>query len=296
MKEWADVSISSRFRLPDRSAGACVATRTGWTFNDGAVLCVYGFGNWTLTSGMAVMQQPGATLASGKLRSTPVAGQWHVLNLSTLGASATAYYDGEQLLDRAAIPPFDSGFVALGTTGFQLVEFDQVDVVAVGQDWVLPPAPAGCSTPAVGQRVSARMCQANGLIAPGQEWTLVPQSWHLQHRRSQLCATAASMEPGSPVELRPCNFTDSMQAFKNDYSKIYHGQTPMTVEAANLTLAASAAGVVTLEKGGWTGGTTQWRAMYSTGQLRSWAAGGLDLPARSSSEAGEVAPMCISVC
>ena len=100
------------------------------------------------------------------------------------------------------------------------------------------------------------------------------------------------------MELQPCNFTDPLQAFKNDYSNIQHGQMPLTVEAANLTLAATAAGVVTLQPEGWSGGTTQWRAMYSTGQLRSWAAGGLveQEEARGSNGHAMAAPMCISLC
>ena len=296
MKEWADVSISSRFRLPDHTAGACLATRTGWTFNNGAVLCVWGSGNWTLTDGMSLSQQTGTPLASGQLHFPPTVGEWHNLSLTTLGATATAHCDGEQLLDHESIPPFDSGFAALGTTGFQLVEFDEVEVAAVGQDWVLPPVPAGCSSPGVGHLVRARPCQANGLISLDQQWSLVPQSWHLQHTPSKLCATAVSKVAGAPVELRPCNFTDPMQAFKNDYTNIYHGQRPLTVEVANLTLAATGAGVVTMESAEWKGGTTQWRAMYSTGQLRSWVAGGVAQGARRNNVPGMTTPMCISLC
>ena len=298
MKEWADVSISARFRLPDHAAGACLATRTGWTFNNGVVLCVEGDGNWTLTDGLSFSIEAQRPLASGKLRSPPTIGEWHTLSLTTMRATASADCDGEQLfVNLTAIPPFDSGFAALGTTGYTLTEFDDIVVTAVGPDWVLPPPPAGC-TPSIGHRLRARPCQANGLIAPDLEWFLVPQSWHLQHKPSRLCATATSIEEGATVELQPCNFTDPLQAFKNDYSNIQHGQRPLTVEAANLTLAATAAGVVTLQPEGWSGGTTQWRAMYSTGQLRSWAAGGLveQEEARGSNGPGMTAPMCISLC
>lgn len=314
MKEWADVSISARFRLPEKSAGACLATRTGWTFNDGVALCIDGSGSWTLTEGMSVTsrtQAGGGLLASGKLPSGPLTiGEWHSFSLTTLRGTATVRCDGELLAlnHSGTIPPFDSGFVALGTTGFTLSEFDDVEVTSVGSDWKLPPSqPAECSA-TIGHRLRARQCQANGLIAPDQEWSLIPQSWQLQHKPSKLCATATSTHEGAAVELERCNFTEPLQAFKNDYSTIYHGQRPLTVEAANLTLAATAAGVVTLQSEGWPGGTTQWRAMYSTGQLRSWASGGMEAeqklskgqedPQRGGMRAvgGTTAPMCISLC
>jgi hypothetical protein len=298
MKEWADISISARFRLPDRTAGACLATRTGWVFNNGVVLCIEGSGHWNLTDGLSATIEAGNPLASGTLRSPPTVGEWHTFSLTTLGAAASADCDGEQLfLNLTSIPPFDSGFAALGTTGYTLTEFDDVEVTAVGPDWTLPPPPASCAA-SIGHRLRARRCQWNGLTAPDQEWSLVPQSWQLQHKSSSLCATATSSEAGAAVELRPCNFTDPLQAFKNDYSNIQHGQEPLIVEAANLTLTSTAAGDVSLQPQGWAGGTTKWRAMYSTGQLRSWAAGGMAAQEEERVSIGSeaTAPLCISLC
>lgn len=298
MKEWADISISARFRLSDRTASACLATRTGWVFNNGVVLCIEGSGNWKLTDGLSTTIEAANPLTSGTLRSPPTISEWHTFRLTTLGLAASAEYDGEQLfLNLTSIPPFDSGFAALGTTGYTLTAFDDVEVTAVGPDWTLPPPPVSCAA-SIGHRLHARRCQPNGLIAPDQEWSLVPQSWQLQHKASRLCATATSSVAGAAVELRPCNSTDPLQAFQNDYSNIQHGQEPLIVEAANLTLASTAAGDVTLQPKGWAGGTTKWRAMYSTGQLRSWASGGVGAQeeARVRIEPGATAPLCISLC
>jgi len=291
MKEWSDVAVAARFRLPAATAGACLATRTGWTFNGGIAFCVDGAGNWTLTSGRD--SKPAAPLASGRLPTPPAVGSWHAFNLTTLKGTATAFVGAQAVLDKAPIPPFDSGFAGLGTPSFEATEFDDVEVGAVGPDWVLPAPPPSCAA-VVGRRLFARPCQANGRVAPDQEWQLVPQSWHVQHTPSKLCATAAALGVGAAVELQPCEFTSPAQAFKNDYSNIYHGTKPLTLEAANLTLAADPQGAVSLQPPGWQvgGGWYTWRAMYSTGQLRNKANGGV-----FASEGGGVGPpMCLSTC
>lgn len=277
MREWQDVSIAGRFRLPSQEAGACVATRVDFVVSAGVVLCIGGDGRWNLTYG----GDPHATdhVASGRVSSAPAPGVWHAINLTTPGARATGWYDGQPLFVEQPIRDIDSGFAALSTTGYfgGGPDFDDVTVAAVGPGWDPNPAPPrGCnvtaSTPAhtlVGHPLSTRQCQSNGITAPDENFYLLPD-WRLQHAASGLCAQATVGAPGSVVTLQVCDPSSPLQLWKNDYSNIHHGGVPMVLESANVTLTGSTSGDVRTRPVGWSqpGDWTSWTFFDSTGQLR----------------------------
>jgi galactosylceramidase len=146
MREWQDVSISVRFRLPDPAAApaasaqlcgvkpaACVGTRVDWTFDLGVVLCVGTEGAWNLTYGGASPKHPLGNIASGTVPGAPLEpGAWHTLNLTTLGRSASAAFDGRALF-AAPVPirDIDTGFAALTTNGYFQVREELVIVLTL---------------------------------------------------------------------------------------------------------------------------------------------------------------------
>ena len=298
MREWQDVSISTRFRLPAGPASgtvypgtpwppanpnACVGTRNDWTMSAGVVLCVSGSGQWNFTyGGGAQYVQP---IVSGRLSVAPAAGEWHVLNLTTEGTSASATVDGTSLFTNLAIRDIDSGFASLGTSGFFATDFDDVAVVPVGPNWdPNPTPPAGClpsvvaagdgggrhGPSLVGHMLSTRGCQSNGIAAPDQNWYLLPD-WRVQHAASSLCAEAASAAAGSTVSLQACNASNPLQLWKNDYSNIHHGSVPLTLEGPGMVLVGGLDGDVRTRPAAWKspGDWTTWTFFDSTGQLRS---------------------------
>jgi len=273
MREWQDVSISVRFRLPPVNSAACVATRVDWTFNVGVVLCVGGQGAWNLTYGNSV---PDSTdpIVSGHLTHTLEPDIWHTVKLSTLSTIASAYLDGVVLFSNQTIRDIDTGFAALLTTGYYPTEFDDVSVLPIGDNWKSPPPlPPDCPAPGsslIGHQLSARRCQPNGIIATDENWYLMPD-WRLVHAESQLCAAAVSGIAGSPVALKPCNSSDPLQLWKNDYSNIHHGEVPLTLEAVNMSLFGKLDGTVQIQPPGWRAPNSwgSWTFFDSTGQLRS---------------------------
>ena len=310
MREWQDVSIATRFRLPPPAplvsaqlAGvqpaACVATRADWTLDLGVSLCVGAAGDWNLTYGGASPLHPRANIAAGVLPglgSAPLQpGTWHDLNLTTLGGSASGSCDGHVLFRDQPIRTIDTGFAALTTNGYFQVDFDDVRVEAVGPDWDPDPAPpAGCPAPPfdapalVGAQLYTRGCQSNGIAAPDQNFFLLPD-FRLQHAASLLCAEAAAAAAGSAVTLQPCNASNPLQLWQNDYSNIHHGSVPLLLASANLTLVGgTASGDVRTRAIDWkaAGDFASWTFMDSTGQLRS---------TRTPREASTPA-VCLSLC
>eukprot|EP00937_MAST-01D_sp_MAST-1D-sp2_P002652 g2652.t1 len=291
MREWQDVSIAVRFRLPAPAplasaemagvqAAACVGTRLDWTGDLGVVLCVGASGVWNLTYGdVSPLHPRGAPIAAGTLSHAPlVPGTWHALNLTTLGGVASASCDGAALFAALPIRSIDTGFAALLTNGYFQVDFDDVRVEAVGSDWDAdPPPPAGCpplpynAPDLVGAQLHTRRCQSNGIAAADQDWFLLPD-WRLQHAGSLLCAEAAAAAAGSVVTLQPCNASNPLQLWRNDYSNIHHTNKPLLLEKANVTLVGGTFdGEVRTRAADWraAGDITSWTFMDSTGQLRS---------------------------
>ena len=77
-----------------------------------------------------------ASAPSGNLRSGPLLPDtWHLLNLTTLDGLASVELDGKVLLADHPIRDIDTGFAAMATNGYFQVEFDDVQVSAVGTDW-----------------------------------------------------------------------------------------------------------------------------------------------------------------
>ena len=158
------------------------------------------------------------------------------------------------------------------------MEFDDVRVAAVGPDWdPHPTPPAGCPLPPfnapgmVGAQLHTRRCQSNGIAAPDQNWYLLPD-YRLQHAGSLLCAEAAAAAAGSAVTLQPCNASNPLQRWMNDYSNIHHGNRPLVLEKAGVALVGGTfGGDVRTRAVDWkaTGDVVAWTFMDSTGQLRS---------------------------
>jgi hypothetical protein len=290
MREWQDVSIAVDFRLPPPAPqasaelggaepAACVGTRLDWIFDLGVALCVGVSGVWNLTYGGASPEHPPAEIVSGVLPGPSIRpGTWHSLNLTTLGATASAVYDGTVLVNAHPIRDIDTGFAAMLTNGYFQVEFDNVHVKAVGADWDLHPTPpSGCPQPPynapdmVGTQLYTRRCQSNGIAASDQNWFLLPD-FRLQHADSRLCAEAGAAAAGSVVTLQPWNGSNPLQLWKNDYSNIHHGNVPLLLEKANVTLTGGTfSGDVKTRASDWhaAGDFMSWTFMDSTGQLRS---------------------------
>ena len=293
MREWQDVSIAVDFRLPFPAPlssaelggvgpAACVGTRTDWTFDLGVVLCVGIDGSWNLTYSNPTPLHPLSPqmfITGGVVPNAPLKpGEWHSLNLTTLGKSASASYDGKPLFSSQAIRDIDTGFAAMLTNGYFQVEFDNVRVDAVGTDWdPNPTPPTGCPTPPfnatemIGTQLYTRVCQSNGITAPDQNFYLLP-TFLLQHASSLLCAEAKTAEAGSAVTLQPCDVSNPRQRWKNDYSEIHHRDVPMVLETLNLTLVGGTfSGEVVTRPADWKAADdiVQWTYFDSTGQLRN---------------------------
>lgn len=297
MREWQDVKIATRFRLPlwggapawpASSAGMCVATRVGWVYECGVVLCIDASGQWNLTTSGRVS---GKVNLTGHVRSPPHGGTWHSISLTTLGATATATYDDSPLFTNTPVPDYDTGFAGLSTTGYYAVEYDEVAVSAVGPNWkVNPTPPAACMNATVGHVIAARRCVTNGITANDQAFELISQSWQIRHISTQLCVTAASGSVGAVITLQKCNFSEPLQQWKNDYSNIHHDSYPLTLIKANLSLGGDTDGiVVTVSVGSSVFGKrwSTWTYMDSTHQLRNTRAPG---PATGGY------PMCLALC
>ena len=310
MREWQDVHITAKFRLPTTSfgpnwpaetAGVCVATRTSWVFRNGIFFCISANGVWSLTYSAPSFK--GGTIMNGTVANPPkgdAGGSWHTLTLATMQGVASGSYDGAFLFANTTVRNIDTGFAALGATGYYAVEFDEVAVNPVGPHWDPNPAPPkGCnaSPPAVGQVLHVRHCETNGIAADDQAFDLIAQSWQIRHRSSQYCATAVAGGVGAEVTLQVCNFTDPLQMWQNDYSNIHHGNVPMTLVEANVTLSARTDGSVATGnvygKGKHPKNNTEWATWTyfdSTHQLRNTRnpVPGYPYP--------DGYPMCLSLC
>ena len=243
------------------------------------MLCVGASGAWNLTYCGASPKFPCPTFATGTVPGAPLQpGAWHALNFTTLGGSASATYDGAALFRDQPIRDIDTGCAGLLTNGYFQVEFDDVRVEAVGPDWDPHPAPpAGCPQPPydapamIGAQLHTRTCQSNGIAAPDQNFFLLPD-FRLQHAAALLRAEAAAAAAGSAVTLQPCNVSNPLQLWKNDYSNIHHGSVPLLLASANLTLVGgTVSGDVRTRAVDWkaAGDFASWTFMDSTGQLRS---------------------------
>ena len=136
MREWQDISVAARVKLPAgrTDAAGCVATRVEQMWRDGVVLCVGGNGVWNLTIGgppQNGLQWP-AAIVTGKLAAPVTLGEWHSIALTTNGDEAKGSWDGAALFSAVKIRTLDTGFAALGTNLWLPVEFDDIDIKQVG--------------------------------------------------------------------------------------------------------------------------------------------------------------------
>ena len=196
MREWADLEMSVKFKLPSAEASACLGSRVDQMWRNGIVLCVHAGGTFNLTVGGPVLPRgPDATITdtlqhtyvSGTAASAVGAGGWHTLALTTVGDSASGVLDVVSLFSAQPIRNLDTGFAALGMNDWFAVEFDDFVIKPAGPAWEPPVSP--CTAAKVGDVVSARNCSTNGLPVADQEWEL-KSNWQLKHITSGLCAEA----------------------------------------------------------------------------------------------------------
>ncbi|KAJ9439144.1 putative galactocerebrosidase [Diplonema papillatum] len=284
MKEWQDISIETKFRLPSEGAAACVATRATQMWGTAVVFCVGGNGVWNLTySGPP---------EDGVYRSAPiVAGKvampgnaWHILKLATMDTTATGWYDGQQAFN-STIRNADTGFAAIGTNSWYAVEFDYLRLDKVGTNWS-PATP--CPTTKVGSIVSSRPCQTNGLTAEDQHFVLT-SDWNLLHIPSGLCAEVNNTQSidGSRLKMTTCNRTAQVQQFYADYTHVRNSDQRFTVQGTQYKLYGDSAGIVAVSStipGGKVWST--WSYYPNTFQLRSTYNVNTNLGY----------PMCLSAC
>lgn len=304
MREWQDVRVAISIRLPNTTtAGACVGTRLDWTGDEGLMICFNRTSGWALTYGTPKRNDYNPPILEGILPFSITANRWYSLNFSTVRGVASSSFENMPLFINASVRDMETGFVGLGTTDFDAVAFDNVliEPFVSGSNWdEIPALPSGCSVNAtVGQVITVRHCNRNGIIASDQHFEIL-SNFQLRHVPSNLCvgiaATNDSVITGTSLELQECNFTEPLQKFKYDYSNVQHKTVPFIYEPTNLTIAGSTDGSVSLQPLGWSGddtktslfsyGWTQWTMFFSSSQLRN---------TRNVDPAvGE--PMCLSRC
>lgn len=275
MREWADLAIKVSFKLPELGAEACIGSRVDQMWNDGIVLCVDAAGAYNLTVGgptlpkvnpdasrstskasWAESEPQQVSYASGVAETLVGVGSWHVLELTTIGSTASGSLDGKVLFTDQAIRGMDTGFAALGMNDWFFVEFDDFSIHQAGSDWA-PVSPCGAAK--VGDVLTARNCSTNGLPVADEEWELM-SSWQLKHIPSGLCAEAESLDAGAKVKLATCHPIGSeegdLQQFKNDYTRIRNAMAPMTLSESTMKLSGNVDGTISVA--GWAVGEGKW--------------------------------------
>ncbi|KAJ9435102.1 Galactocerebrosidase [Diplonema papillatum] len=262
MKEWYDVAVETRFRLPSADAAGCVSTRSNQMWANGIVFCVGGNGVWNLTyqgppQNGVFTEKP---VATGTVRSPGVL-TWHTLKLSTLETNATGWYDGQQVFSER-VRPSDTGFAAIGMNTWLHVEFDDTHIEQVGTNWK-PVQP--CNPPTVGTIVKATPCQANGVTASNQLFDLT-SNWAIVHKPTKLCVEAAA---SGTLQMAQCAFDSPAQSFVNDYTLIRNENQAMTLKNTSSHLVGTLDGVVTVSDKTPAGGWGSWAYYPNTFQLRN---------------------------
>jgi len=263
-REWQDLTIRARFRVPSNDVHACIATRVDQMWTKGIVLCLSSRGTWNMTIGGPLLHGSAEVVASGQTRRFSL-NEWHTVTLTTIHAEATALLDGRKLSSTIPIRDIDTGFAALGTNRWGPVEFDELRLAAAGPDW-RPLRPAAQKAGAV---VEHQRCARNGVPAPDQQWVL-EASWQLRHVASGLCATAASDAADSEITLQPCTRA-RLQLFQNDYTNVRNKEVPLYLESNHLmVLSGGPNSTVSLRPRGLTAGHWQaWAFFPNSGRLRN---------------------------
>jgi len=292
MREWQDVYISAKFKLPPHQGSdpqlyaACVAARVNQMWNNVVVLCIDSSGTWNLTDKGPALH-PGSRaplpLLAGKAHSAVGTGVWHSLSLAVQPSGnpdrdvASGLLDSEVLFANKAIRNLDTGFGAIGANRWFPIEYRNVSITRAPSGWETPKGCSSRRSVSGDAELTVEPCSRNGLISAYQQWTLLP-SYQLLHTPSQKCASATS---AGKVILAKCDSTDEAQLFRNDYTMIRNSVRPMTV--GDKTLVGFKSGKVSLgQKGDW----NAWSYFPNTGQLRNQYDTDLDLGY----------PLCLSTC
>lgn len=268
MREWQDIFVEVFFRTSSNitavNTAACVGTRVDQMWSRGAVFCVYALGNWTLSIGGPKQSTglPSTVLASGHLSGPIQRDTWHSIALTTINTTATGLYDSHLLFEHS-IPNLDTGFVAIGTNGWYAIEFDKFSMSEAG-NWSKP-VPL-CKKPATGDKLGTRACATNGFAVSDESFTL-RSDWAIEHDQTGLCVQAEKLEVGSSVVLAPCDASNPLQQFKNDYTLIRNTEMPVYLDGTLFHLSGTMSGTVglNLSNSNW----NTWSYFPNTHQLRN---------------------------
>jgi len=292
MREWQDVYISAKFKLPPHQGSdpqlyaACVAARVDQMWNYGVVLCIDSSGAWNLTNkGPALNPHKGAPapVLKGRAHSAVGTGVWHSLSLTVHPSgspdvdAATGSIGSEVLFANATVRNLDTGFGAIGANRWFPIEFRDISISRAQSGWATPKECVSGKDVRGEAELTVEPCARNGLISTYQQWTLLP-SYQLLHTPSQQCAAAT---PAGKIVLAKCDSTDEAQLFRNDYTMIRNTEKPVTV--GDKTLVGFKSGKVALgQKGDW----NAWSYFPNTGQLRNQYVAKFNLGY----------PLCLSTC
>jgi len=261
MREWQDIAISASFSLPGSGANlsACLGTRVDQMWANGIVLCISAQGNYTLSVGGPSLggSPQGQVYLTGTLAAL-APGVWHNMSLATVAGIASAHVNGRLLFDHQSVRDIDTGFAAIGANDWFPIMFDNVRIETAGSHWT-PPTPER-PVPKVGDALHGRRCAANGLIAEDQHFQLLPD-WGIRHPSSGLCVSASSGADVTSLTLAECNPRDSLQQFRNDYTRIRDTTQPLTVKIgeALLLLTGNVNGDVSVAPKNKLGGANTWQ-------------------------------------
>ena len=243
MKEFQDISVQVDVKLATTTGTSmgCVATRVNQKWHNGVVLCVQPSGQWNLTYGGPPQSGTGSKqipVASGFAAAIP-AGSWVTLKLATEGSTANFAINDKTYTH--AIRNIDNGFGALGANTWLQVEYDNLKIDAVGNNWN-PTSP--CGSAKAGDVLKVRDCVPNGRSVADQQFKL-KSNWQIVHIPSGLCAETQGT---SSVVLAACDATKATQQFRNDYTRVRNAVVPFTtqVNGKELRLQGNLNGDVTI--------------------------------------------------
>ena len=234
MTEWEDIEVKISFLLPDTTTAACVSARTDQFWERGVSFCANST-HWLLMYGGANLSgyDPVSddAIAYGNVYVIPRI--WHTIAISTLNQTVQGHIDGVLLID-TTIRVGDSGFAALGASGFAPVQYGYISVKPIGAEWSRP-QPSKAINVSSDWSLSVGNCTPNGFSTESERFELTA-NWQLVHVPSSLCVTVLSDNVNVSKEARlvslameKCKHDFLPQQFRHRYTLIRNGdQWPLT--------------------------------------------------------------------
>jgi len=253
MREWQDITITAKFRLPASKpeTSGCLGSRVDQMWADGIVFCAHGNGNWTLSVGgpkLGGASFGGEVYLNGTAAALPT-DSLSEFSLTTVGRQAWGTLNGKTVFSAVTVRGLDTGFAALGAGDWYPIQFDDVRIEQAGKGWH-PTSPCGAAK--VGDVLHNRACAANGITVADEAFEILPD-WAIRHIASGLCAEASASVAGSGLKLAACEPKNPLQQFKNDYTNIRNQIEPMVLQAGgkDMVLTGHADGTVVVELSKW---------------------------------------------